>query len=59
MAKKKVEEKSEEKAVENFVDEVGKKEKPNLGHISVEFGREDLNQLRDKVNELVDHFNAT
>ena len=32
--------------------------KVKLGRFDAEFNRDDLNKLRDKVNELVDHFNA-
>ena len=28
-----------------------------LGHLDLEFGREDLNQLRGKINEVIDFIN--
>jgi hypothetical protein len=30
---------------------------PRLSALNLEFGREDLNALRDKINELISHFN--
>ena len=33
-------------------------EKPKLSKIEVDFGREDLNALRSKVNEIVERLNA-
>ena len=30
---------------------------PKLGHIELDFGREDLNQLRGKINEVIDYVN--
>ena len=32
--------------------------RPKLGHIELEFGREDLNQLKDKLNEVIDYINT-
>lgn len=31
---------------------------PKLGHVDLDFGREDLNQLKNKINEVIDHLNA-
>ena len=31
--------------------------RPKLGHIEFNFGREDLNQLRGKINEVIDYLN--
>lgn len=31
---------------------------PKLGHLSLELGREDLNKLRDKINEVIDYLNS-
>ena len=31
---------------------------PKLGHVELDFGREDLNQLRGKINEVIDYINA-
>ena len=32
--------------------------RPKPGHIELEFGREDLNQLKGKLNEVVDYINT-
>ena len=32
--------------------------KPKLGHIELEFGREDLNQLKNKLNEVIDYIDT-
>ncbi len=32
---------------------------PKLGHIELDFGREDLNALRSKINEVIDYINAS
>ena len=32
--------------------------RPKLGHIELEFGREDLNQLKSKLNEVIDYINT-
>ena len=32
--------------------------RPKLGHIEIEFSREDLNQLKGKLNEVVDYINT-
>ena len=31
---------------------------PKLGHIDLDFGREDLNALRGKLNEVIDYINS-
>lgn len=59
MAKSKVE-KAEEKEVSVEVEDAKKEEtveKPKLGKLEIEFNNEGLNQLRDKVNELVEFLN--
>lgn len=56
MAKKKVED--VELKVENFLVEIPVTvEKPKLSKLDVSFPNEDLNKLRDKVNELIDWLN--
>ena len=30
---------------------------PKLGHIELDFGREDLNGLKNKINQIIDHLN--
>ena len=32
--------------------------RPKFGHIELEFGREDLNQLKYKLNEVIDYINT-
>ena len=39
---------------EETVEEVVEVRKPKVGKLDLEFGREDLNRLRDKVNELAE-----
>ena len=43
--------------VEIFASGPREKSTPKLGHIDLEFGREDLNQLRSKLNEVIDFIN--
>lgn len=33
-------------------------EKTEITHLSLDFGREDLNNLARKVNEIIDHING-
>ena len=59
MPKKKVlPELPKEIEVEVFVSGPRDKSTPKLGHIDLEFGREDLNQLRSKLNEVIDYLNT-
>ena len=44
--------------VELFVSGPQDVTRPKLGHIELEFGREDLNQLKSKLNEVVDYINT-
>ena len=44
--------------VEVFASGPRDKSAPKLGHIDLEFGREDLNQLRSKLNEVIDFINT-
>ena len=44
--------------VEVFASGPRDKSAPKLGHIELEFGREDLNQLRSKLNEVIDYINT-
>ena len=32
--------------------------RPKLGHVEIDFGREDLNNLRSKLNEIIDYINT-
>ena len=43
--------KKKELEVEEVVEEV---KNPKVGKLELDFGREDLNQMRDKINELVE-----
>ena len=43
--------------VEIFASGPQEKDAPKLGHFDLDFGREDLNQLRSKINEVIDFLN--
>ena len=42
------------KKKEVIVEEVIEVQKPKVGKLALDFGREDLNRLADKVNEIID-----
>ena len=44
--------------VEVFVSGPKTVSRPKFGHIELEFGREDLNQLKNKFNEIIDYLNT-
>ena len=44
--------------VEIFASGPRNESSPKLGHIELEFGREDLNQLKSKLNEVIDYINT-
>ena len=44
--------------VEVFVSGPQDVSRPKLGHVELEFGREDLNRLRGKINEVIDYLNT-
>ena len=46
--------KEEISAPPSFVEVPTLPEKPIVGRLDLDFGREDLNKLRDKVNEIID-----
>ena len=48
---------TKEVAVEEIVKEVSVVKKPVIDRIGLQFNQEDVNRLRDKVNELVDRLN--
>mgnify|MGYP001558874009 FL=1 len=59
MAKKKVlPELPKELEVEVFASGPRDKSAPKFGHIDFEFAREDLNQLKSKLNEIIDYLNT-
>ena len=43
--------------VEVFVSGPKDKSFAKLGYLDLEFGREDLNQLKSKINEVIDYLN--
>ena len=43
--------------VEIFASGPQEKDVPKLGHLDLDFGRDDLNQLRGKINEVIDFLN--
>ena len=44
--------------VEVFASGPRDKSAPKLGHIDIEFNRDDLNQLKGKLNEAIDYINT-
>ena len=44
--------------VEVFASGPRDKSAPKLGHVDLEFGREDLNHLKSKLNEVIDYINT-
>lgn len=48
----------EELDVEVFSSGPKDAEAPKLGHIDLDFGREDLNSLKSKLNEVIDFINT-
>ena len=55
--KKQLPEIPKELEVEVFASGPRDESSPKLGHIELEFGREDLNGLRNKLNEVIDFLN--
>jgi hypothetical protein len=46
--------KKKEEIAEPVVDEIVEELEPKIARLEDNFGREDLNKLRDKLNELID-----
>ena len=56
--KKKLPELPKEIDVEVFASGPKEANAPKLGHIDLDFGREDLNGLKKKLNEVIDFVNT-
>ena len=52
--KEKKEEVIEKVMLENIEQSVNEHTKQKIGKLDLDFGREDLNKLKDKVNEIID-----